>query len=151
MEIVIIGAGVIGCAVARELRRYDVKVTVLEKENDVACGTSKANSGVVHAGFDAKPGSLKAKYNVAGNAQDGEKSDASPAYLGALTADLIGAPLTDYQKAQLAIREELPALSLLGMELTDGTWVTTDDEEALPQAYDDLAQITYLEFASKLR
>ena len=68
MEIVIIGAGVIGCAVARELRRYDVKVTVLEKENDVACGTSKANSGVVHAGFDAKPGSLKAKYNVAGNA-----------------------------------------------------------------------------------
>ena len=37
------------------------------------------------------------------------------------------------------------------MELTDGTWVTTDDEEALPQAYDDLAQITYLEFASKLR
>lgn len=92
-----------------------------------------------------------ANYNVAGNAQDGEKSDASPAYLGALTADLIGAPLTDYQKAQLAIREELPALSLLGMELADGTWVTTDDEEALPQAYDDLAQITYLEFASKLR
>lgn len=92
-----------------------------------------------------------ANYDVAGRAQDGEKSDASPAYLGALTADLIGAPLTDYQKAQLAIREELPALSLLGMELSDGTWVTTDDEAALPQAYDDLAQITYLEFASKLR
>lgn len=68
MDIVVIGAGVIGCAVARELSRYDVKITVLEKENDVACGTSKANSGVVHAGFDAKPGSLKAKYNVAGNA-----------------------------------------------------------------------------------
>ena len=92
-----------------------------------------------------------ANYDVAGRAQDGEKRDACPAYLGALTADLIGAPLTDYQKAQLAISEELPALSLLGMELADGAWVTADDETALPQAYDDLAQITYLEFASKLR
>lgn len=68
MEIVIIGAGVVGCAVARELSRYDAKITVLEREHDVACGTSKANSGVVHAGFDAKPGSLKARYNVLGNA-----------------------------------------------------------------------------------
>lgn len=68
MRIVIIGAGVIGCAVARELRRYNADVTVLEKENDVACGTSKANSGVVHAGFDAVPGTLKARYNVLGNA-----------------------------------------------------------------------------------
>ena len=92
-----------------------------------------------------------ANYDVAGRTQDGEKHDACPAYLGALTANLIGAPLTDYQKAQLAISEELPALSLLGMELADGAWVTTDDETALPQAYDDLAQITYLEFASKLR
>lgn len=68
MQIVIIGAGVIGCAVARELSRYDAKIVVLEKEDDVACGTSKANSGVVHAGFDAKPGSQKAKFNVLGNA-----------------------------------------------------------------------------------
>ena len=92
-----------------------------------------------------------ANYNVAGNAQDGAKLDASPAYLGSVAADLIGAPLTDYQKAQLAIREEVPALSLLGMELADGTWVDPDDEAAIPQAYDDLAQISYLEFASKLR
>lgn len=67
-DIIIIGAGVIGCSIARELSRYDAKVTVLEKANDVACGTSKANSGVVHGGFDAKPGTLKAKFNVAGNA-----------------------------------------------------------------------------------
>lgn len=67
-EIIIIGAGVIGCSIARELSRYDAKITVIERENDVACGTTKANSGVVHGGFDAKPGSKKAFYNVRGNA-----------------------------------------------------------------------------------
>ena len=66
-DIIIIGAGIIGCAVARELSRYHSRITVLEKENDVACGTSKANSGIVHAGFDAAYGTLKAKYNVLGN------------------------------------------------------------------------------------
>lgn len=92
-----------------------------------------------------------ANYDVAGSSQDGRDVDASPAFLGALTAEMIGAPLTDFQKAQLAIREEMPAVSLLGAELADGSWVSVEDEAALPQAYDDLAQITYLEFASKLR
>ena len=66
-RIIIIGAGVIGCSIARELSRYDASVLVLESNNDVACGTSKANSGIVHAGFDAKPGTLKAKFNILGN------------------------------------------------------------------------------------
>ena len=66
-DVVIVGAGVTGCAVARELSRYDLKVCVLEREEDVCCGTSKANSGIVHAGHDAKPGSLKAKFNLMGN------------------------------------------------------------------------------------
>lgn len=66
-DIVIIGAGVTGCAIARELARYDIDITLVEKEEDVACGTSKANSAVVHAGFDAEPGTLKAKFNVIGN------------------------------------------------------------------------------------
>ena len=52
-DVVIIGAGVIGSAVARELSRYQVKVCVLEKESDVCEGTSKANSAIVHAGYDA--------------------------------------------------------------------------------------------------
>ena len=68
-DVIVIGAGVIGCAVARELSRYRLKVGVLEKEEDVCCGTSKANSGIVHAGFDAKSGSLMAELNVAGNQQ----------------------------------------------------------------------------------
>lgn len=66
-EVVIIGAGVTGCAVARELSKYKVNVVVVDKEEDVCCGTSKANSGIVHAGFDCKPGSLMAKMNVEGN------------------------------------------------------------------------------------
>lgn len=67
-DIIVIGAGVTGCAAARELARYDWTVTVLERASDVCEGTSKANSGIVHAGFDAKPGTLKAKLNVEGNA-----------------------------------------------------------------------------------
>ena len=66
-DVIIIGGGVAGAAVARELSRYKVKVCVLEKEEDVCCGTSKANSGIVHAGYDAPKGSLMAKLNVRGN------------------------------------------------------------------------------------
>ncbi len=66
-DVVIIGAGVCGSAIARELSRYQLKVAVLEKEEDVCCGTSKANSGIAHAGFDAENGTLMAKLNVEGS------------------------------------------------------------------------------------
>lgn len=66
-DVAIIGAGVIGSAVARELSKYNVKACVIEREEDVCCGTSKANSAIIHAGFDAKPGTLKARLNVRGN------------------------------------------------------------------------------------
>ena len=65
-DVVIVGAGVIGSSIARELSRYKLSVAVVDKENDVAMGTSKANSGIVHAGFDAKTGTNKAIYNVLG-------------------------------------------------------------------------------------
>ena len=67
MDIIIIGAGVSGSAIARELSRYKAKILVLEKEEDVCCGTSKANSAIVHGGFDAQTGSLMAKLNVRGS------------------------------------------------------------------------------------
>lgn len=66
-DVIIIGAGVCGAAIARELSRYQAKICVLEKEEDVCCGTSKANSAIVHAGYDAVTGTLKAKLNVRGN------------------------------------------------------------------------------------
>lgn len=66
-DVIIVGAGVVGCAIARELSKYNLRTLVLEKGNDVCSGTSKANSAIVHAGFDAKPGTLKAKLNTKSN------------------------------------------------------------------------------------
>ena len=66
-DIAIIGAGVSGCMIARALSKYKLNIALLERSNDVAMGASKANSGIVHAGFDAKPGTLKAKMNLRGN------------------------------------------------------------------------------------
>jgi glycerol-3-phosphate dehydrogenase len=66
-DVIIIGGGAAGCFIARALSRYRVSVLLLEHGADVCSGTSKANSAIVHAGYDAKPGSLKARLNVAGN------------------------------------------------------------------------------------
>lgn len=67
-DVVVIGAGITGASVARELARYKLDVVVLERENDVSNGSTKANSAIVHAGYDAMEGSLMAKYNALGNA-----------------------------------------------------------------------------------
>lgn len=66
-DVVVIGGGVVGGLIARELSRYQLKLCVLEKEQDVAMGATKANSAIVHAGYDAHEGSLKAKLNVQGS------------------------------------------------------------------------------------
>ena len=66
-DVVIIGAGVSGCAIARELSRKKGNILVVDREEDVCCGTTKANSAIVHAGFDAANGSLMAKLNVEGS------------------------------------------------------------------------------------
>lgn len=71
----IIGAGVVGSAIARELSRYKANICVIERDEDVCCGTSKANSAIVHAGFDAVSGSLKAEVNVKGNAMMDELAE----------------------------------------------------------------------------
>ena len=65
-DLVIIGAGVIGCAIAQRMGEYSGKVLVIDKADDVSQGASKANSGIVHAGYDAKPGTEKARLNVKG-------------------------------------------------------------------------------------
>ncbi len=66
-DVVIIGAGVVGASVSYYLSQFNLKVAVLEKENDVSQGTSKANSGIIHAGYDPLPNTLMAKLNVEGN------------------------------------------------------------------------------------
>ncbi len=65
-DVIVIGGGVIGCAVARQLSRYVGNMALLERSQDVSEGASKANSGIIHAGFDAEPGSDKARLNVKG-------------------------------------------------------------------------------------
>ena len=65
-DVAVIGAGVVGASIARELSRYKLSTVVVERCEDVCSGTSKANSAIVHAGYDAVPGSLKAKFNVRG-------------------------------------------------------------------------------------
>ena len=71
-DVIVIGAGVTGCSIARELARKERQILVLEASSDICEGTSKANSGIVHAGHDAMPGSLKARLNVRGNQMMGE-------------------------------------------------------------------------------
>ena len=66
-DVIIIGAGAVGCAVARELSRYHAKILTIEKNEDVCTGASKANSAIIHSGYDAKSGTLKARFNVEGN------------------------------------------------------------------------------------
>ncbi|TCO67727.1 NAD(P)/FAD-dependent oxidoreductase, partial [Marinisporobacter balticus] len=66
-DVAVIGAGVIGTFVTRELSRFDLKVLLIEKDTDIANGTTKANSAIVHAGYDAKAGTLKGKLNALGN------------------------------------------------------------------------------------
>lgn len=66
LDVAIIGGGIVGAACAYELSRYRLSVAVLERENDVACGTTKANSAILHAGYDPPPGTLMARLNVEG-------------------------------------------------------------------------------------
>lgn len=66
LDIIIIGGGIVGTAIARELSRYQLDIALVEKEADVGWGTTKANSAIVHTGYDPKPGTLMAKLNVQG-------------------------------------------------------------------------------------
>jgi glycerol-3-phosphate dehydrogenase len=67
-DVIIIGAGVVGAHIARALSRYRLEILLLDKAADVGDGTTKANTAIVHAGYDAKPGTNKARFNLAGNA-----------------------------------------------------------------------------------
>ena len=117
-DAVIIGAGVVGCAVARELSRFDIKIAVIEKEPDVGWGTSCRNSGVLHSGINYEPGTRRAALSVLGNSMmDGLCSD-------------LGVSLRRTGKLTIALDEnDLPGLEKLygqgeangvpGMELLD--------------------------------
>lgn len=118
-DIVIIGAGVIGSAIARELARYNLQIVLLEKDEDVAMGTSKANSGIIHAGYNADINTLKGKLNVKAN----------PIF-DKLCADLnvpfkrIGSLVVGFNKDDLKIlkkeKENGEKMGIAGMEIISG-------------------------------
>ncbi|MBN2547067.1 MAG: FAD-dependent oxidoreductase, partial [Spirochaetes bacterium] len=66
-DFIIIGAGIIGSLIARELSKYKLKILIIEKEADIGMGPSSSNSAIIHSGHDPKPGTLKAKMNIKGN------------------------------------------------------------------------------------
>ena len=117
-DVAIIGAGIAGCSLAYELGKYQIKTVLIEKENDVSVGTTKANSAIIHGGYDPLPGSKMAKYNVAGNA-----------YIKQLCAKLdipykqIGALIMAFSEADERTLEELKSRGIKngveGMEIWD--------------------------------
>lgn len=101
-DVVIIGAGITGCMIARELSKYSLSVAVLEKCNDVGNKTSNANSAIIHSGYDPEPGTNKAKFNVLGNAmydQICKDLDVNFMRIGSLTVAM--------EEEQLPVLEEL--------------------------------------------
>lgn len=119
-DVAIVGAGVVGALIARELSRYNVKVCLIDKEADVAMGTSKANSAIVHAGYDAKPGSLKARLNVRGNAlmsQVAEELDVPFQRIGSLVLAFHEEDMTQLHKLySRGIENQVPDLKILDKE-----------------------------------
>ena len=118
-DVAIVGAGVTGSAVARELSRRKGRFVVLERALDVCEGTSKANSAIMHAGFDAEPGTMKAKMNVRGNQMMDQLS-------GELDIPFrrVGAFVVCFSKEELPKLQELydrgVANGVSGMELLTG-------------------------------
>ncbi len=119
-DVAIIGAGVVGCAIAMELSKYDAKVCVVEKEEDVCSGTSKANSAIIHAGFDAEPGTLKARLNVMGNQMMDDlakRLDIPFKRNGALVVRTKDQPAEDLQKLyEKGLKNGVPGLAILDRE-----------------------------------
>lgn len=142
VDVVIIGAGVTGCGIARELAKYDLKIVVTEMSDDVATGASKANNGNIHPGHGAKPGTLKAKLNVEGNRMytrwaeelgfelqrcgalgvilnEEDRIAIQYAYKAALLNGVDGVEIVDKQKAL----EIEPKLKYLEEEIVGGLWL----------------------------
>ena len=113
-DVLIVGAGVTGTMIARELSKYQLDVVIIDKNNDAGDATSSANSAIIHSGYDPEPGSLKAKFNVLGNAKYPklvEELDVPFIPCGSLTIAI--------EDEQLPVLEQLAERSKLnGVEVT---------------------------------
>lgn len=121
-DFIIIGAGVIGCMIARELSMYKTDICLLDKAGDVSMGAGKANSGIVHAGYDANPGSLKAKLNVLGCSmmeQTAKDLDVPYKKCGSIVAAFDENGMASIQELyQRGLENNVPNLTVLDQEQT---------------------------------
>ena len=121
-DVAIIGCGVIGAAMAYTLSKYQLDITVLEKHSDVASGTTKANSAIIHAGYDPQPNTLMAKLNVEGNLMAGEiaeKLSVPFRRVGSLVLALSEAELPHIQELyRRGLANGVPGITLLSREET---------------------------------
>ena len=119
-DVVIVGGGIIGTTVARELSKYCLDVILLEKETDIAIGTTKANSGIVHAGFDAHEGTMKARMNVRGNEiyhSLNEELDLGIKFIGSLVVATNEAEMdTVHELFQRGQANGVPGLEVIGKD-----------------------------------
>ncbi len=118
-DVLVIGAGVTGAMITRNLAKYDIKVALLDKENDVGNLTSNANSAIVHSGYDPVPGTNKAKFNVAGNAMFDkicEELDVNFYRVGSLTVALYDEQLKVLKELEQRSKENHVEVKLLSAE-----------------------------------
>lgn len=120
LDVIIIGGGVVGCAIARELAKFRLQVLLLEKTDDLCNGQSKANTAIIHGGYDAKPGTQKARFNVAGN----KMYEAVCAQLDVPrkwnTSLVVSFSLDDHDKLEALLRQGevngVPGLRIIGQQ-----------------------------------
>ena len=131
-DIVIIGAGVVGASIARELSRYELSIAVLEKEEEPAFGVSKSNSGIIHPGTQNPPNSLKGKLCLRGNILIREISQE----LG-LDFQEVGELIVAFNEQELEILQNLKkqaqGLGVSGLKIVDKNWLRENEPNLNPE------------------
>lgn len=132
-DVVVIGSGITGCMIARELSRYRVSIILLEKGSDVAQGSSRANTAIIHAGYDADPRTWKGKLNAKGNAmyrQLAEELDVHFSQIGSLVVAL--------EESEIPILEDLMKRGrengVKGLEIVNREWLLRREPNLNPKA-----------------
>jgi len=132
-DVIIIGGGVVGAAVARELSRYRLKITLLEKEVELAFGVSKSNSGIIHPGTQNSPDSLKGRLCVEGNRLMRELA----AELGVDFRE-VGELIVGFKEEEraelLRLKREGEALGVSGLEIVERDWLREHEPNLNPEA-----------------